>query len=643
MEDAVRVIERVNASIIAAGKAEDAAKNSEKTATNGFSFISLVVRGILRINDPSFNTFEGTREMVEKICIDGGKCHEAYNVSNTLGTYAARLNRVVNLTEWKDNMLALLNSTYYKIQLNTSTCQWTFGGNEKKANLESAVRSDVDQPVISVQHFNVAHAAVLKAQEGVQNVTNGAETVRGPVVASLKRNGAALCDMLARRASLWERISASGKQLNEERKGVSGAVGTVQKVQSSVIATKRLLEDVRRHVTAVLPDCTMSDARTTVEKSIISATKRVSMDDAGVRSVLKWLGEANSSTIMTEQAITKGSKTLERLSKQLGTRLSEFQLNSAASVDECKERFEALSSSMSVGALGHAVKLDAGALFVINGSLQELEKQTADIREAVVGISRKTGESLNSAASSVRCEHEALSVAGVVFSEILKSLLSILCVTVTELHELNGNFTFLVGRSANLKTNVTVERARAVALLKGAGDASDTPQYVEEGFVVAARRATLLDIFIRRAGAQLKRILVEFSAQAPLKVKSNTFKVHAIVKDHVTRISRAVSNPFYSNVCDQNTITELVLSLKANSDDILLLNNVDVITELRQFVKNIGGRVTRAQQLVERVLVAAAEAEVALDEAMRGAREASASRRCTPLYRQLWGQVGRAW
>ncbi|KAH8609995.1 hypothetical protein ERJ75_001146300 [Trypanosoma vivax] len=126
------------------------------------------------------------------------------------------------------------------------------------------------------------------------------------------------------------------------------------------------------------------------------------------------------------------------------------------------------------------------------------------------------------------------------------------------------------------------------------------------------------------------------------EVHAGNTNVFDAISDAVLGIFADTPGKPHENVCTRNAISELVQKLKGKSGDFSLLRDTSVITELNRFATKMSDELKATTRRMNKVAVRADEANEALAEAVRRAREDSAGRRCLPL-QQLFNALSGWW
>ncbi|KAH8603578.1 hypothetical protein ERJ75_001806500 [Trypanosoma vivax] len=247
----------------------------------------------------------------------------------------------------------------------------------------------------------------------------------------------------------------------------------------------------------------------------------------------------------------------------------------------------------------------------------------------------------NSEARAKEFEREAVSAAEEAATEALNNTLKRLCASATELNFLDRNSTSLSERVANIRAHVSLEAEHAAAALKDASRVPEMLQYVEEGFVVANGRVAVFEKVLRRADIPRRVVMVELEG-VMRGTDKRTEKHYRKVNVKLWEVFFNALERDFSYVRDASRVSKLLQVLSDRTVDVSLMNP-SFIAEFAQFAVRIDKSVSNVRRVVERVAASADKAEAGVEEAIRRAHEELLTHRCTPIYKQLLGVLGRDW
>ncbi|CCD19769.1 hypothetical protein, conserved in T. vivax [Trypanosoma vivax Y486] len=354
--------------------------------------------------------------------------------------------------------------------------------------------------------------------------------------------------------------------------------------------------------------------------------------------------EVNLSAKFTEKEIESEYEKLKVVESDLRKRLSEISGKiSNVKTSDCNDKLLGFFTELSVDALLYASKLNKNELLKANETLRDLEARAEEINKNVSSISRDLGVAVQNLKNVNELMRSSSVAAEAVVADVLKHLMGSLCATAAELRVTRKNLTLLSANATNIKKSVSEEEAQAIAASKNASGSPDMSPYVEEGFTVAVRVTVLLEKELQRANARLEMMTASRAAMKLKEVRAGNTNVFDAVSDAVLGIFADTPGKPHENVCTRNAISELVKRLKGKSGDFPLLRGTSVITELSQFTTKMSDELKGAVKRMNKVGVRAAEANEALAEAVRRAREDAAGRRCLPLHQQLFNALSGWW
>ncbi|KAH8604572.1 hypothetical protein ERJ75_001706900 [Trypanosoma vivax] len=215
------------------------------------------------------------------------------------------------------------------------------------------------------------------------------------------------------------------------------------------------------------------------------------------------------------------------------------------------------------------------------------------------------------------------------------------CNSATKLRELHIKTDGFKGTSYSLRTNASVELRRVVAAWKSDSAVSEMPQDVEEGFTHASRSVVVLEKQLQRMDAQYTKMMNGLEKELK-SIEGRDAKRYNVSVNFVRGINSRLGVFSSPGVCNDDHIAGLVRSLTGDKDT--MLNNVLAFVSLAELAVKVKGQVTAAHDQIQNgVSRSAADAQAALEEAKRRARDADAGRHCTLLYWQMLEFVRRIW
>ncbi|KAH8619960.1 hypothetical protein ERJ75_000112800 [Trypanosoma vivax] len=639
-------IKRINESEHNATLAIDAASTAERQVTNGFGSISLAA-GYFVDNNHIRLEYDFVRQKVDKIPIDKSKkCTKALNVSSKLRACAEQLDSsTLNLTAWKAEMLSLLQATHDELQSNTSTCLMLFtkDKSEKLREVMFAVGNASEKLIVAVEKFNTARSVIEAVEANIPKAENNVKSVITTAHESLKRNAVALCDVYKKRGAVTEALEKTRKHLEELGQKVAKAATQAQAMQVGTGSTSARVHEVVEKLTTVVKlygavGGELSSNAANAKQSISSADEK--SKHAVAISVQATSGAKSTEEKMNEKfnKLNDATETIKKLLGQIGIGISSVDSNN------CSDDLSALLIGSWEDAERTTVKLDETALTGVSKSLEDVELKVNTINSDIITIADEAQTSLDNAEGATNFEKEAVAAASIAVIEALSKMMSQLCAASAGLRDLRSKSAALSQRAAALKASVSDEKLRAAAVLADASGPKELPAHVEDAFATASRRAAVAEKLLQSSDAKRGNVNTKLGAgmrKSGSEGQGST--IHGRIDELVRNISSGISSNASPDVCETTYITKLMQSLKRSDDELILPHNALVITELAQFTVDINSGVKNARRQMERATASAGEAEAALAEAMRVAREESAQRHCTPLHRQLLSVLRRMW
>ncbi|CCD18151.1 hypothetical protein ERJ75_000184700 [Trypanosoma vivax] len=647
VEKAVKVLKNVfyevNTSRSKAVNAENKANTSMNAAVSGYGVIFRAANSILGKQDDALISYEKALGEINKIQIaKEAVCPEDVLVSKNLSAVADKLDVTKNLSEWKNEMLRLLNSTYDKITQNESTCHFTFSDAVKFKCVEDAVDGAVKELEVSLEEFNKANLALKEAEKNVTNAAREVEVVNATMLGRFKKNGEALCGMIKRRAGLSMQLDATVEHLKSAKKQTADKVSDTAHLLANITETNEVVQSVTDAISQLLKSESLPSAAKLFASGDISSANENAKRFKNVATLsAQSVTRAKKSTTELEDQTENNKKEFKHIREQLIARLNETKLNiSDLTADECNKKFSEISVGSWEDAFDRALGINETALWETNKTLKQLEAQIELMGSNLTKINSSVRD-INEAMSNAEQIREAAKAAAAnAFADVLRSLMQEMCSSATELHELQKKNNGLKGTAKALKNNVSVESRRAEAAWKRDNDLSGMPPDVEEGFTYASRGVAVLEKHLQRIDAQYTNVINVVSQELEITEESGA-KTYDVAVNFVRDINSNLADFSSPSVCDGGRVAELVQTVMKSRE--AMLKNVSAIVSLGELAAKVRERVTAARDQMRKAVSSAADAQAAVEEAIRRARDADAGRRCTPLHRQLLNVLRHIW
>ncbi|CCD21478.1 hypothetical protein, conserved in T. vivax [Trypanosoma vivax Y486] len=639
------VIARVNTSREEAVKAEKSANNSTKAAVNGYGVILRAAKTVSQNDQGTEVSHEMTLKKIDMITVGAGGCHDELFVSKNLSDIADKLDLMENLSEWKKQTLRLLNSTYAKITENNTTCHSTFNNDGVKfQGVKDAISSAAEGLGNALKEFDTANLVLKEAEQIVTNATREVEVVNATMLGRFKKNGEALCGMIGRHAELSTQLRATVEHLGGTKQQVTRKVSDTEDLLANATETNKVVQTVVGAISRLLKAGSLSlspSGSLFASQNITSANESVKRLKYTASVLAQNAASVGGSTNEVESHTKNSKEVLEHISKQLIARLNETQLNiNSLSADECnKTFFEVVDKSWGV-AFERALLVNESALMETESAIKKLETQIRLMETNLSKINNSVLTITEKMRAAVQFEEKAKTAAADAVADVLRSLMEEVCASATELHKLHMDTDGFKGRAVTLRTNVSEESRRAEGAWRNATANSEMPQDVEDGFTHASRGVVVLEKQLQRIDAQYARVTTGLSEGLKI-AKGGDAKIYIPVVNFLRDINSNLTALSLPSVCSGDRITELVQSLMEDRDT--MLSSSSVIVALGELAVKVRERVTAARDQMKKVVLSAADAQAAVEEAIRRARDANAGRRCTPLHRQLLNLLQHIW
>ncbi|CCD17977.1 hypothetical protein, conserved in T. vivax [Trypanosoma vivax Y486] len=629
-------------------EASNVTQEVERLTADGYGAVSITVGNFVGHSQSTVLKYDVLRPKVDKMEVENASgCVGVRNFSGTLFEYAEKLNDFkMNLTAWKAGMLEKIRIAYNTTQNNTTTCLAVFTNSpDKVEQVMSAVRSALDRLVVSVKKVDAFLLQREKAQKNITTANGSMKAMTTSMFDSLKQNGAALCDMLRRHEVLREKV----QKMKEKSANASRNVGESMKkagiLRESVTATGARVQTAVDNIKA-LPQFAGFFSLNELPNSGNVTLAMEGMKKAGdaLEHAVQRSGNANFSISKVDVDLANEDKELEEINNNLKKRLEEIDIGiDITTSDGCNSKLFNKVDTSTQEFLRLAAKLNVSELRKANKTLRELEARAEEINKNVSSVSKDLEVAVQNLKNVNELMRNSSVAAEYVVADVLSHLMSELCATAAELRVTRKNLTLLSANATSIKKSVSEEEAQAIAASKNASGSPDTSPYVEEGFTVAVRMTALLEKELQRTNARLEMMTASRAAAKLKEVHAGNTNAFDAVSDAVVGIFADTPGKPHENVCTRNATSELVKRLKGKSGDFPLLRDTSVITELNRFATKMSDELKGTTKRMNKVAVRAAEANEALAEAVRRAREDAAGRRCLPLHQQLFSALSGWW
>ncbi|CCD20401.1 hypothetical protein ERJ75_000159300 [Trypanosoma vivax] len=621
-----------------ATEAADAANITEDFIRDGYGAISLVVWYFRGGNYVQELKYDALSAKIGEIAISKeNACARVHSVSGVLIDHAEKLHdEKTSLTEWKTGMLEAIKTTYNDTQSNKTTCLGVFNDHEKVGQVTAAVGKLSEQLIVKVKHLNAALQQREKARENIAAANNDMNTMTTNMLNSLKKNGAGLCGMVRRHEAVLSKLDETKRLLDEVSKRVSSTSSTAAGIERNTAATNKLAQEALKKVDSWYKSIYFFDStESPSSRSIIAATKALKNSREASERVMHLCGEASLRVKFAEDEINSIYQKLKDVGNDLKQRLEEINIGvEDVSASECNNKLSKLLTGTHTDALRFATRLNVNEMLKAKKTLAGLEALGEKINKNVSFISENLETITKSSENASKLERSAAAAAEVVVINFLSHLMSNLCATTNKLRVLQSNLMLLSADARTMKKSISDEKANAIAALKNVSGSPSMSPYVEAGFTFAGRMAVLLDRELEHSKKQLEKVAADYVA-ANLGNVDDEKSAYDAVRDAVAEVFAGTHRKPSTDVCAGNATSKLVQELKGKGSSFSLLRDASDIIKLGYFATKMNGEVASAVKRINKAVMRAAEANKALVEAIRRAREEVAGRRCPPLYLQL--------
>ncbi|KAH8608420.1 hypothetical protein ERJ75_001309800 [Trypanosoma vivax] len=216
------------------------------------------------------------------------------------------------------------------------------------------------------------------------------------------------------------------------------------------------------------------------------------------------------------------------------------------------------------------------------------------------------------------------------------------CTATHKLRRVRLDSAFIDERALIQQGKFAAEATRIEAMWSNTSEAPEMPQHVEEGFMVERKVLVALDRARRRSKAANEKVADELYAAVEMSGGLDAV-AYANVQKFMGNSCTNASVSHNTDACDAGYVANTLQLLKDKVSSSSMLSASPILTQLSLLLEKINGQVVRAHQSVQKAAVGVDAAAVAVEEAVKRARNGSAKQHCTPLYKQLLNTLGSAW
>ncbi|KAH8616376.1 hypothetical protein ERJ75_000482500 [Trypanosoma vivax] len=566
-------------------------------------------------------------------------CEEKYNISKTLSSNIGHID-FMDLTEWKSKTLDALQKAYEKVESRKSHYHTILTKGDKIKEVKDAVSGAMGRLEVAVKNFELYRAAVETAIAKINNASCMVKEANSSLLAS--ENGKTFCEVV-------DRFSKSKKRLKTVDKTVTGAKQNAADVLSR---SKRMYADVKT------ADELMSDVVAWFQRGDLTLfhkwsgthnLENTARNATAARGAASTSARAASEASSAACAIEKEAKTqldsLKHVEEQLanmnvvvGTDISDVTF------DVCNYKLSEILEKGPPGLTRSIAKFNKALLAELNAALLKIDGKAIVIENALPDARNKAREAESSAHNAFLFSNQATKNAKETIVKVLENVVASLCAVLSELQALHDEAGAFSVHAAHAQANISEWLVGVDATAKESDGFADSSGSVEGAFATAGKRLEVLRRVLHRADEQRDKVVRELAEyMAVLENSNGASELNKTLRDVLANVASMEAKTFSKDACNASLMTQSLKLLSNMTDHTAVMNSLQVVAQLNRLTESMKERVLKAHNLMRMAAESSAQADAALEEAIRMARERSGKPQCPALYRQLLGALGLHW
>ncbi|CCD20522.1 hypothetical protein ERJ75_000484100 [Trypanosoma vivax] len=633
--DVSKSIERANQSELKAENATKAAEDSIASSIGCFNDIMRVAFWLWKVKPDGEWSYAKVKATLDQH--DKG-CKEKYNVSvilNNTGNIDT-----MNLTEWKKTTLEVLKKTYDGIKSNECGYHWSVRDDEKIKEVKDAVEEAVDLLDVAVRNFELSRAAVNDAKKKLENASRKVEETNNSLLASA--NGKVFCEVVGHFWKSNEKLRATHGSVAVAKQHAVNSVIYIDRVQAEVMAAGNLVKKVMARLQGnyLVLVGKWSDTHT-----FKNAAHNVSKASGAVDASLRTSTKVNTSVNEIEKEMKTQGGMVKFVEAQL-TNMSDAENSKMSNVtlEACSKSVTEILKSKSSKVIRRIAKFNTTLLVDLNATLHKIDGEADAIKQKLLGISEKVHEANSRVHSASLLGKQATENVKEAIVEVLSGVVAKLCAVLSDLRALHNEADAFSVHAAHAQANISDWLVRVDATAKESDGFADLTGSVEGAFATAGKRLEVLKRILYRADEQRGKVVGELAASVAVKESDeHGIQINKTLHNVFANITSRVSADFSKDACNASLMTQSLKLLSNMTDHTAVMNSLQVVAQLNRLTESMKERVLKAHNLMRMAAESSAQADAALEEAIRMARERSGKPQCPALYRQLLGALGLHW
>ncbi|KAG8340149.1 hypothetical protein TRVL_09026 [Trypanosoma vivax] len=377
-------------------------------------------------------------------------CDEKYNISKVLDNNTGNIDSV-NLTEWKNKTLDILQKTYNGVELNRCDYHPTLWNDNKIEEVKQAVEDAARHLEVSVQNFELSLTAVDKAVKRFENASNAVQAANNSLLAS--DNGRIFCEIVDRFRKSNKNMGGVEKSVTNEKQDTIIVLASSSRVHEDVKAADGLVSGVaawlRNDDLTPIPMLSGTDS---FEKEALSVSKVSDAASTSVRSA----SQASKTANTIEKEVKAQIDSLKRVQAQLGN-MNAVTGNkiSNATFEACNSRVSEILKKKSSEAIRHIAKFNMSLLSELNATLHKIDGEADVIVRKLSGVNSKVKVANSSAREASLFAKQATENVKQTIVKVLSGVVTKLYTALSELRALDDKPDTFSVHAANASVNVS--------------------------------------------------------------------------------------------------------------------------------------------------------------------------------------------
>ncbi|KAH8605755.1 hypothetical protein ERJ75_001586600 [Trypanosoma vivax] len=148
----------------------------------------------------------------------------------------------MNLTEWRNNALRVLDETYDHIKSNETKYHLTVREPDKIRGVKQQVQDTISRLEVAVQGFELFREAANEARSNLKHTSKVVEGAKNSLLASV--NGKVFSEIVVRFSKSERRLKTAKGNVNSEKQSAGNALAGSNRVHEDAKAAYKLVSDV---------------------------------------------------------------------------------------------------------------------------------------------------------------------------------------------------------------------------------------------------------------------------------------------------------------------------------------------------------------------------------------------------------------